>query len=380
MNYNYRFSIIPPGAVTDPRVTPRALQVLCLLGRHIDNDGWCVRSQVKMARELSCSRSAVQEACDILLETGWAERRANGRGGTGPETTSQPFAAYSYRVRLDRNDMPVAPAQPEPESEAAPAEGGAAIAAGGAALAAGGAAPAAPLEGISSEGISSEPERERARAHEEFAKWLAAFKLRWPTSAADDQARVATAARVLTKAQRDAALDRIADFLEQLKKLKRKHIPSGWKYLEDRRWEMLERQTNQQVPTGREVDPGSAEGRAYGVLCRVAQYSPLLTNAGAYFLRQPLPPQVLALGNAAPFEEWPFISILDRHECGAWNDLLRAHLSGVARRPLVNDRNDRREMGFYAPWQWPPRKDGSLSRAPPSESQPESENAQALTE
>lgn len=71
-----RFSIIPGWIVTDPRLKGRDLQVLCLLGRHTSRKhGWCRRSQVKMAEELSCARSTVQASIDRLVEIGGVERR-----------------------------------------------------------------------------------------------------------------------------------------------------------------------------------------------------------------------------------------------------------------------------------------------------------------
>jgi DNA-binding MarR family transcriptional regulator len=66
-----RLSIIPAGAVTDRSLEPRDLQVLCLLGRHTDKAGWCSRSQVKMAREIDCSRGSLQNSLERLVEAGW---------------------------------------------------------------------------------------------------------------------------------------------------------------------------------------------------------------------------------------------------------------------------------------------------------------------
>lgn len=48
-----RLSIIPARAATDKALKPRDLQVLCVLGRHTDDLGWCRRSQVKMANEMA---------------------------------------------------------------------------------------------------------------------------------------------------------------------------------------------------------------------------------------------------------------------------------------------------------------------------------------
>ena len=235
MSAHYRFSIIPAGAITDERLTPRALQVLCLLGRHTNDNGWCSRSQVKMAREIRCSRAALYEAIQLLLETGWIERKRNGRGGTGPEASEHPFAAYSYRVVLDRDDLPSRLSYDDNE-----VEGGAAPAAGGAAIAAGGAAPeAAPLEQSPCKGIPAEhSERECARARE-HDKRLAKLKAAWPTAALDDQARIARAWEALGESERDAALAGVETFLDALRRHKRGHTPTLWRYLEERRWTLL---------------------------------------------------------------------------------------------------------------------------------------------
>ena len=69
-----RFSVIPAGAILDPALKGQDLRVLCLLGRHTNDNGWCRRSQVKMAKQLDCSRSTVQTALRRLEDAGWVER------------------------------------------------------------------------------------------------------------------------------------------------------------------------------------------------------------------------------------------------------------------------------------------------------------------
>ena len=96
-NGRQRFSISPAAAVTDRRLEPRDLQVLCLLGRHTDNRGWCCRSQVKMARELACGRATVQRSLTRLVEAGYLEHRVIYRD-------SGADAAHEYRVLLDTRD------------------------------------------------------------------------------------------------------------------------------------------------------------------------------------------------------------------------------------------------------------------------------------
>lgn len=93
-----RFSIIPAMAVTDHRLEPRDLQVLCLLGRHTDDLGWCCRSQVKMAKELNCGRATVQRALGRLVEAGYLEHRSKQR-------ESGADAAHDYRVVIDPPDV-----------------------------------------------------------------------------------------------------------------------------------------------------------------------------------------------------------------------------------------------------------------------------------
>jgi hypothetical protein len=106
---NLRYSIIPARAITDPGITAQALRVLALLGRHTDDNGWCRRSQVRMAKELGCSRGTVQNALDLLIGqengTGYIERREETRLGVEPEEGRHPHCSYSYRVRLDLDDQ-----------------------------------------------------------------------------------------------------------------------------------------------------------------------------------------------------------------------------------------------------------------------------------
>lgn len=95
MSHDPRFSIIPGWIVTDPRLKGRDLQVLCLLGRHTDKQGWCRRSQVKMAEQLACARSTVQASLDRLAEVGVVEKHQE----NNPDGRD---SAHFYRVIYDR--------------------------------------------------------------------------------------------------------------------------------------------------------------------------------------------------------------------------------------------------------------------------------------
>lgn len=89
-----RLSIIPARAATDRALKPRDLQVLCVLGRHTDDFGWCRRSQVKMAEEMGCARATVFEAIERLIKAGYLERFKQ-------ESDSNRDSAHVYRVILD---------------------------------------------------------------------------------------------------------------------------------------------------------------------------------------------------------------------------------------------------------------------------------------
>lgn len=102
--YDYRYSIIPGGAVTDENISMRDLQVLALLGRHTKRNGWCFRSQVEMAKEIRCGRATVGRSVKRLIEAGWVEVKALPRGRAVLKEGQQPFSAFAYRVKIDRED------------------------------------------------------------------------------------------------------------------------------------------------------------------------------------------------------------------------------------------------------------------------------------
>lgn len=89
-----RLSIIPARAATDPELKPRDLQVLCVLGRHTDDLGWCRKSQVKMAEEMGCARSTVFDAIERLVKAGYLERHVQ-------EEENGRDSPHVYRVILD---------------------------------------------------------------------------------------------------------------------------------------------------------------------------------------------------------------------------------------------------------------------------------------
>lgn len=379
-----RLSIIPAGAVTDRRLEPRDLQVLCLLGRHIDRQGWCARSQVKMAAELDCGRSSVQRSLERLIEAGWVEKK---RRGTSVDEATQPSASYAYRVRLDRDDYVWEAATRDGESHAesaSQAEGCPQVGTpaddgdddrGEADTASQGAQPdghpgaqpyvgtgAQPYVGTKNDPLERPPlERERdARARERkdhTARFIVDFEARWPSAPFDDRQRVAYAAAALSDDEQKAALEGIGPFLDGLKRLGRKGVPAGSTYLTEKRWTLLEAKPEQGTPKTYPLD--STEAKAIGVLYDVAGkgsfFHGVMKRAGAISYRKAVTPRLLALAEAGPKDGW---IVLDHQQAGAWDALLREAVA-VARRPL--------KSGDRAPWPWPPSVDGKLyTTGPPA--------------
>lgn len=64
------------------------------------------------------------------------------------------------------------------------------------------------------------------------------FMLAWPSAGVDSRAKIETAWKALSPADRDKALDHVEAFLEEFKRVGRGKLPAGWTYLGDRPWEI----------------------------------------------------------------------------------------------------------------------------------------------
>lgn len=235
---NPRFSIIPAGAVTDARLEPRDLQVLCLLGRHIDDYGWCCRSQVKMAAELNCGRATVQRALGRLVDTGYVEHRPKKRA-------SGADAAHDYRVIID---PPAAPARAaEIATEGVPTDGqGVPIDGQGVPTHERAPMLTPPAErieresaGARGESVGEEPIADRAQGGKSAkGRTIVTFRGIWPTSHIDDRAKTEAAWQALTPEERDLAIDHARGFLAEFERHGRGRKPAGWTYLGQKPWEI----------------------------------------------------------------------------------------------------------------------------------------------
>lgn len=233
-----RLSIIPARAATDPNLKPRDLQALCVLGRHTDELGWCRKSQVKMAEEMRCARSTVFDAIERLVKAGYLERHVQ-------EEENGRDSPHVYRVILDPkhpNPALVREADSGTEAAAPPADISAPPAGPGPAPPAG-PGPAPKNDPIRT--TDSERERETARAagktetwdRRAIERWLKRHFTAWPNYAFQSENEAVKAAMALTPQEREAAVDRMADYLAGEKEAGGRSAYST--YLHEKRWERL---------------------------------------------------------------------------------------------------------------------------------------------
>lgn len=258
-----RFSIIPAWIVTDPRLKGRDLQVLCLLGRHTSSrHGWCRRSQVKMAEELSLARSTVQASIDRLVEIGGVERRVvvseSGRDSAhwyrviyDREVSSNAIAAWDADDAKEFGPMDGAedgvtpcrhvgtpagiPAPPADSGPAPPADSGPApindstLTAG--ALPRERAREREPLEG-SGEPDSVVPAETAASIERAFWRLVK----NWPDFDGMPKEPAKGPWHALSADERREALARLPDWLAALKRQRKSHVPAPSTYLREKLW------------------------------------------------------------------------------------------------------------------------------------------------
>ncbi|WP_245491478.1 helix-turn-helix domain-containing protein, partial [Mesorhizobium sp. M7A.F.Ca.ET.027.02.1.1] len=237
-----RLSIIPARAATDRSLKPRDLQVLCVLGRHTDDLGWCRRSQVKMADEMGCARSTVFEAVERLVKAGYLEKHEQ-------EEVSGRDSAHWYRVILDpvhpnlalvreadeqadsTAEIPCRPVGTPAGISAPPAGPGPAPPAGPG---------PAPINDTSlTTPVNAEKERGREDDQKAVERWVKKTHPGWPSYISDSVPKAVSAAFALTAAERETAADRMAEYVASAKVGGRTVICTFAVYLAEKRWEKL---------------------------------------------------------------------------------------------------------------------------------------------
>ncbi|MBP0439600.1 helix-turn-helix domain-containing protein [Tianweitania sediminis] len=264
-----RLSIIPARAATDPALKPRDLQVLCVLGRHTDDLGWCRKSQVKMADEMGCARSTVFEAVERLVKAGYLERYVQDEvsGRDSPHVYRVILDPVHPRVEAIRDaddpcrytgtpaDIPAPPAGPEPAPPAGPEP--------------------APKNDPFRTTDSERSEREGAREGEkENARQVEAtfWKLvkHWPGFDGMPKEPAKRAWFALSAEDRAEAEAKFPAWLALLKAQRKSHTPAPSTYFSERLWTA--------VPDAPDEPPKPLDAPPFGPLWNAMRFRALLTE------------------------------------------------------------------------------------------------------
>ncbi|MFT2213094.1 helix-turn-helix domain-containing protein [Rhizobium giardinii] len=271
---NARFSIIPAWIVTDSRLKSSDLRVLCLLGSFTNKEGWCRRSQVKMAAELGCGRSSVQASLNRLYQVGVVEKRE-------VESADGRDSAHWYRVVLDRavSDAMMAAFGDDDEEfdPIATVENGTPPATPQGTPCLPQRAPPAFPSGhlINDTSLTTSSNEEREHAGEDLKKIEAAgWKLLkdWPGFDGMPKKPALGCWMRLSAEDRQLATDRFPAWLALLKAQKKSHVPAPSTYFAERLW--------QDVPAMHEATkPKNVMAGPYGKLWQATRLSDLLAGA-----------------------------------------------------------------------------------------------------
>jgi len=360
--YTANFTTIGNVLFEDERLAADEVGILAYL-RSRPHD-WEVRRPA-LARRWRMGRDAIKRVIASLVRTGWCiarrERNPDGtfymiyeiRDEPGPTLTDEEvrraLSLVSSEAASDESDVIVSPPSlpdtgepPTPYPSLADPSPGEAVVANISIL----------NKDLPRTDSTQKPEREGARAREKHALNLAEFKRRWPTNASDDQARVDRAWYGLTNEEGEDALAGIAPFLDNQKRLGRKHPPAGFTYIEQKRWTLLEQKAA--TPSASQFAGDSPEGKAITLLFDLAGKGDFFRRAvyrnGVIYWRAEVTPQLRALADVKPRAEW---RRLTHQQAGAWNNFIGDRFGDV---PFM-----RLSEGSIAPDSWPPKKDGSWS-------------------
>jgi hypothetical protein len=107
------------------------------------------------------------------------------------------------------------------------------------------------------------------------------------------------------------------------------------------------------------IDAEIPDGQALTALYEIARTRPFV-SAGKIAVRGGVTPQLQAMAWVPPRGEWLWIA--ERNQIGSWREFVDRFVMG-ARPEMLLERNG--SKGIFAPWPWPPRRDGSLCTGPP---------------
>jgi len=354
---------------------PLAKLVLCMLTQYVNGDGVCFVSIDELGKDCELAPNTIRSRLTWLEEMGVIARRQQwldekGRrnaDGIGRRTTDD----IRLLIETDNEvlDQRIA-GENQPESaeiSPSPGEGlnaGPDITRPSPALQ----QPFTCVQGLTSEPEPESPptpsggERESVEVLEEPEDFGPAWSS-WPGHEVMRRDLALAEFRELPPDKQRHCRAAIALFVKMQAQLGRKHPPNFHLWIRNRGFEEFPTAANADPDAGSasptSFDVGSAEGRAIRAVFAVAR-TPLFEHRGRVVYPLPVTAQVLAFAQAGNSAGWQWIE--DRNQIAAWQAFLSAHVH-KPRPSLVMTRGsgDQARQGIYAPWPWPPRKDGSLS-------------------
>lgn len=354
-----------------------AKSVLRSLTLYVDGDGYCFVGIDQLADDCELSADTVRRRLVWLEEIGaisrvpqWIDakgvRNSDERGKRTTDLIRLLFEADQDAIEaLARGEnVPETPAKSTPFSPSS--QQGLNVGEGSVSP-----APALRQPSHSGEGLISEPEpepdspnpqggeREGAALSEDDPEFRAAWSS-WPGHEVMRRDLALDEWAELTVEQRRHCRAAIPLFVAMQDRLGRKHPPNFHLWIRNRGFEEFPTAAaGQENPQPSRYELASAEGRAIKALYDFAG-ALLFEHGGAVRYPLPLTAQVMAFADLPPGPSWQWIEA--SNQIAAWNSFLSAHVH-LTRRSLVRPQLVKGEtrVGMFAPWAWPPRKDGSIS-------------------
>lgn len=354
-----------------------AKDVLKSLTLYVDGDGFCFVGIDQLAFDCELSADTVRRRLRWLEDIGAIARRSQWIDASGVRNSDERGKRTTDLIRLlidaDQDaiearargeavaETPVksTPISPSSQQGLNPGEGSVST------------APALGQPSHCSEGLISEPEpeqdspspqggeREDAALDEDDPDFRAAWSI-WPGHEVMRRDLAFAAWAELSADQRRHCKAAIPQFAEMQRRLGRKHPPNFHLWIRNRGFDEFPNVAAGESPVASQrFAISSAEGRAIKALYHFA--GALLFEHGG-MVRYPLPltARVTAFASVPDSAAWHWIE--DHKQIAAWNGFLSSHVH-LSRRPLVHVReiDGQRRSGMFAPWKWPPRKDGTIS-------------------
>lgn len=348
---------------------PLGKLVLCMLTLYVNGEGVCWVGVGELAKDCELAQNTIRSRLEFLEQVGaivrhprWLDEYGRRNGdGHGKRTTDDIKLLIDADIRFENEPDPV-PISPSPgegltsrETTVSPS-------------------PALHQPFTSLQGLISEPEPELSPKvpsgdvseansvdqvePEHFGPaWVS-----WPGHEVMRRDLALTEFRQLSADKQQLCRAAIPHFVKMQHHLGRKHPPNFHIWIRNAGFEEFPSATLEAAAPGSasSYDVAGREARAIKALYGLARV-PVFEHRGRVVYPLPVTSQVLAFGDAPPRSAWCWID--ERAQLAAWSAFLTGHVH-VERRPsLLTTRGEGAEArsGFFAPWPWPPRKDGSVS-------------------